>query len=239
MQNGYWVSITLALTFFSCNSLYQRNNTSDKQISGNPQYKSESLTQALSYINSGDTIKRLKTDDYPVTEDMINAVRVNNSDRVFFKNDSLQQCLIFDMYTDGHRLAIYHFNSAEIPYQLIEIIELYDEQGNPIPNDKKLPELNRLIKKSFPLPESYFTSHKGLKIGCSKENATTIYGLPDKKLIENATEKYEWAYTGDILYDGKTDLKGKPLALHSYGHKVTMLFKNNTLTGYILHNDIP
>jgi len=45
---------------------------------------------------------------------------------------------------------------------------------------------------------------------------------------------------GDIyFYDRKIDLKGKPLAEHSFGHILTMFFREDKLIGIILENEIP
>jgi len=52
-------------------------------------------------------------------------------------------------------------------------------------------------------------------------------------------EELEWNFIGDVFYDGKSDLHGKPLAKDSFGHHVIMYFKKSRLIGLILYNDIP
>jgi hypothetical protein len=43
--------------------------------------------------------------------------------------------------------------------------------------------------------------------------------------VKDGVEILEWSFVGDQLYNGKDDLKGKPLAEDSYGHQVNMHFK--------------
>lgn len=72
----------------------------------------------------------------------------------------------------------------------------------------------------------YFTSDKGLRLGDNKEKILKIYGQPDKRTTSKGIEVLEWNFVGDLLYDGKEDLKGKPLAKDNYGHQAYLLFKN-------------
>ncbi len=76
-------------------------------------------------------------------------------------------------------------------------------------------------------------------MGTKKQKAIDVYGKPDKESMNADFEKLEWEFIGDIFYDGKTDLKGKPLAKESFGHQIIMYFKNGKLVGQILLNAIP
>ena len=96
-----------------------------------------------------------------------------------------------------------------------------------------------LISTATKTGSKYFTTNKGFKLGDSKQKAFGIYGAPDKMSTENGVEALEWNFTGDLLYDNKTDLKGKPLAKENYGHQIIMMFRRNKLIAVVLHNDIP
>ena len=76
-------------------------------------------------------------------------------------------------------------------------------------------------------------------MGDHKSKALTIYGSPDEKTVNKGVEKLVWHYVGDLLYDGKENLKGKPLAKYNYGHYATLYFKEGHLIAQILYNEIP
>ncbi|MDZ7615201.1 MAG: hypothetical protein U5K51_17010 [Flavobacteriaceae bacterium] len=77
-----------------------------------------------------------------------------------------------------------------------------------------------------------------MKLNDTQTKAIDNSGKPDKQSISNKIEKFEWEFVGDTFYDGKTNLKGKPLAKDSFGHQIVMYFKNGKLIGQVLHNDI-
>lgn len=101
------------------------------------------------------------------------------------------------------------------------------------------------IKTSKFIKQSYFTSNKGFRLGDSKTKALKIYNKPDKIRKENGIEKLEWDFIGDndllvhLATKEKIDLKGKPVAKDSFGHKIIMYFRENRLIGLIILNEIP
>lgn len=48
-----------------------------------------------------------------------------------------------------------------------------------------------------------------------------------------------WFFEGENSWDGKTDLHGRPLAAGSFGHTLTMCFRNNQLIGLAINNTVP
>ena len=187
-------------------------------------------------------------DDYPVTNEMfgkgtdareIKIGDIRSLDKNWFFNDSLQQVLVFELYTDYHRLVTYHFLKHDVPAEIIKNMEFTLDNGEPATFKQKQAGFMSFIAKSQKINAGYFTSNKGFALDDSKEKILGVYGKPDKTGMADGVERYEWDYTGDLLYDGKSDLKGKLLAKNSYGHHAILFFRNNKLIGQILHNDIP
>jgi hypothetical protein len=193
-----------------------------------------------------DRIQKFTVDDYPVTNKMFEGVdrsresgEISSGEGAWFSNDTLKQTLVFVRYTDDHRLVTYHFLNSDIPNGVINRMELHSADGELATFKQKQKYFRGYLTQTKKIKQSYFRTNKGFKLGDSKEKALKVYGNPDKTKIENGIEKYEWDFIGDILYDGKTNLKGKPLAKDNYGHQATMFFRNKKLIGIIFHNDIP
>ncbi len=205
----------------------------------------------INVVSISDTIKRFVVDDYPVTNEMLVDKTSNNSsykkqsgqsysyDKAWFGNDTLKQTLVFELYTDYHRMVIYHFYTNDMPTDLINRMELHIDSGEVASEKQKRQDFDGFLKQTTKISSAYFTSDKGFKLGDTKQKAIDIYGTPDKQSMNVGIEKLEWEFFGDTFYNGKTDLKGKPLAKDSFGHQIVMYFKNRKLIGQILHNDIP
>ena len=199
-----------------------------------------------------DTIKRFVVDDYPVTYEMMAEQKVDNYssysktsgktkslDKAWFTNDTLKQTLIFELYTDGHRLVTYHFYTNDIPIDLIDRIELHTDNGELADKQQKIKNFKGFLNQAVKIDKKYFITDKGFLLGDNKQKIIKVYGQPDSKTEKNGIEKLEWDFIGDILYDGKEKLNGKPLAKDNYGHQAYLFFRNGKLIGQILHNDIP
>jgi hypothetical protein len=242
----------LTFGFLSCNN---NVTTTNKNISSSNKFEvKDSSLQPISKdtILINDTIKRFDVDDFPVTYEMIAEQKMDNNssysktsgktkslDKTWFTNDTLKQTLIFELYTDGHRLVTFHFYNNEIPTELIDRIELHTSEGELASKQQKRNDFKGFLTQSIKINSKYFITDKGLKLGDNKQKILKLYGQPDKRTTNNGIEKLEWNFVGDILYDGKEDLKGKPLAKDNYGHQAYLFFKNGKLIGQILHNDIP
>jgi hypothetical protein len=246
------LTITISFGLLSCNgsrtdTTIENENTNVDTFSIDSTLKSKQKTPDV----ISDTIKRLVVDDYPVTNEMIVGKTSNNSsykrqsgqifsyNKAWFSNDTLKQTLVFELYTDYHRMVTYHFYSNDIPTDLINRMELHIDGGELASEKEKLKNFKGFLKQTIKINSSYFTTSKGFKLGKTKQVVIDIYGKPDKQSINFGVEKLEWEFIGDTFYDGKTDLKGKPLAKDSIGHQVVMYFRNGKLIGQILYNDIP
>jgi len=243
-------TILISFGLLSCNNRTE-TTTKNKDMAFNSSTSDSVLkTQQHSTSVFLDSIKTFEVDDYPVTNKMFQDKRSNNSnfnlksgqtisfDKVWFSNDTLNQTLVFELYTDYHRILTYHFYNNEIQYSLINRMELIN--GEELASEKqKLKDFNGFLKQSTKINSSYFVTNKGFKLGDTKQKAIDIYGIPDNQITENGVEKLEWLFVGDSFYDSKTDLKGKPLADNSFGHQITMYFRNEKLIGQILFNQIP
>jgi hypothetical protein len=247
------VFLTFSLT--SCtnnkpNTTLDNVNTDKKnenRIKDNPSKPISKNTDTLT-----DTIHRFIVDDFPISYEMMAEQKVDNSssytktsgktksiDMAWFSNDTLNQTLIFELYTDGHRLLTYHFYNSNIPAEIINRIELHTYDGEIATRSQKQQDFNGFLKQTVKISSNYFTTDKGFKLGDSKQKVLKIYGPPDERTEKNGIEKFEWNFVGDLLYDGIADLKGKPLAKYNYGHQAFLFFKNGKLIGQIFRNDIP
>jgi hypothetical protein len=204
-----------------------------------------------------DSIKTIIVDDYPVTNDMFR--ELHNADPLFkmqsgqifsiekawFTNDTINQTLVFELYTDFHRFMIFHFQNDNVPDTLISQIQLYNLSDNTYKEvnlNQKKPCFQGFIDSSKRIDQNYFISSKGLRLNDNKEKILKLYGQPDKIYMIKGIECYDWDFYGDELYisdQRDIDLKGKPLALNSFGHHIKMYFTDNLLIALILINDIP
>lgn len=198
-------------------------------------------------------------DDYSVTNDML-ADKIPNSshkikrgeiysfDKAWFTNDTLKQTLVFELYTDYHRLYIFHFYNDDIPNELINKME-FDISKSKNENvfdtatlQQKQTNFKDFINLSNRINQSYFTTKKGFKLGDKKEKAINVYGKPDKCSTSNNIEKCVWKYEGDYIESEETPHKAKtnrPFAKNSFGYTVTMFFRTEKLIAIIINNDIP
>jgi|GEM_PF-1183865 len=246
------------ILFFSIAGLISRSPKQDKKFTGNnktadtaiPPLKNSLASPSQQPVNLSDTFKKFKVDDYPVTAAMLKhndhssdyRIRykdVVSHDKVWLTNDALRQTLVFEMYTDGFRLAIFHFSNDKIPAELIKKMEFNTPDGEIASDKQKLDHFKNFIPFARKINAVYFKSIKGFKLGDPKKKILSIYGKPDSIKIKKGIEEYVWNFIGELLYDGKQNLNGKPLAKDNYGHQVTMYFRDNKLTGIILLNDIP
>jgi hypothetical protein len=118
-------------------------------------------------------------------------------------------------------------------------MERHVKGGGLATDEQKIKYMKGFLNQTKKIDQVYFSTNKGFRLGDSKFKAIKVYGQPDSVSTTKGIERCEWDFIGDIFYDGKTDLKGKPVAKNSYGHQAIMFFKANKLIGIIFHNDIP
>lgn len=211
----------------------------------------ESQSDKQENIFISDTIKKIVVDNYPVENSMfIDKTNKNFSykkqsgsifshNKVWFSNDTLKQVLVFELYTDYHRLVTYHFYSEDIPADLIKTMELHLADGKLASEQQKLNDFEGFLEQTIKTNSLYFTSKKGFKLDDAKQKAIDVYGKPDNRKIVDDVEKLEWSFIGDALYDDKNELSPKAVAQNSFGYRVVMYFKNEKLIAQILYNAIP
>ncbi len=245
MKSSTSIVIVFIIGCFSCSTNDRATKNTKEKLFIDTVKKAE-IETAMPYKT--DTIKRFVVDNYPLTEDMfgidVNGTKIKSNnvasiDKFWFTNDTLNQTIVVELYTDNFRMVTFHFLNDNIPKELIRRMELHLEGGNLASQQEKEMNFKSFINSSKRISKRYFVTTKGFKPGDSKQKAFDIYGTPDKKTKEGNIEILEWDFVGEILYDGKTNLKGKPLARDSYGHQAIMFFKNNKLIALIFHNYIP
>ncbi len=174
-----------------------------------------------------------------VNEDVLKSGILFSFDKVWFKNDSIKQAIVIDLYTDFHRLNIFNFSTDDIPTDIINSIELNTSDGNLATYSQKKQEFKDFLDQSLELQTNYFTSNKGFSLGDSKEKILPFYSEPDSIRFENSIEIYIWSFVGDLLYNETQNLNSKPIAKDSYGNTTKLYFKENKLIAVLIHNDIP
>ena len=189
-------------------------------------------------------------DDYPITNSMLAKATDHNSksyrsgqlvshDKAWFCNDTLDQAIVFVMYTDFHRLITYHFYKDSIPIDLIDRMPLNLANGDLATQEQKLIDLEGFLNQSVRIGSSFFVSEYGFKLGDSKEKATQIYGEPDKQTVTGSTEILSWSFRGDMSSSSSSGPENRPIVKNSFGYDVMMYFKNNKLLAQILYNNAP
>jgi len=244
--------VIFSLGILSCNNSRTETSTKAENITADTlSAATTSKSEQKTAIAIPDAIKRFVVDDYPVTNTMLADKTSNSSsykkqsgqtysyNKAWFTNDTLNQTIVFELYTDYHRMVTYHFYNYDIPADLINIMELH-KNGEELATEKqKFKDFSGFLNQSMKINSLYFITDKGFRIGDTKQKAIETYGHPDKQLMTDGVEKLEWEFIGDEFYDSKSDLKGKPLAKDSFGHQIIMYFKKDKLIGLILQNDIP
>jgi hypothetical protein len=160
-------------------------------------------------------------------------------DKVWFVNDTLNQVIVIELYTDLFRTKTYHFYTNNIPDSLISsmwLMKTNDEVATP---QQKIKDFDGFVKQANNVNAAYFKSDKGFSLGDPKQKAIKVYGKPSKQeLIGDDIERLEWNFEGE-LYPQNDKLRNRPIVTDSFGYSVTMYFKNGKLIAQIITNDIP
>ena len=193
-----------------------------------------------------DTIKTFIVDDYPISDQLfkgkygvIKSGELNSHDKVWLQNKELNQTIVFELYTDYHRFVTYHFDNSIIPRDLIKRMELHIDKGELTSSEIKKKEFIGLMNKSTEIESKKFTTNRRISLGDDKEKIVKIYGNPDTRKIDEGFEILEWSFEGDEIYTEKFENSEKPIARNSFGHTITLYFKESKLISQILFNDIP
>jgi hypothetical protein len=194
--------------------------------------------------------KYIIPDDYPVTNDMFKrnyhekniAGVFSHENEIYFKNTELNETLIFELYTDYYREAIYHFKADFLFPPLIKQIDLWQKKDGMhvlTDVDKKLQTIKKFIDSSEEIDKSYFKTTQGIRLGINKEEAIKKYGIANSDAFLNDVEILKWDFQGDELLAATGEKPFGKIAKNSFGYHVIMYFKMNKLIAMILNNDIP
>jgi hypothetical protein len=188
-------------------------------------------------------------DDFPVTDHMLTvrycdtctlkSHELRSSEKVWFTNKALRQTLVYQLYTDNFHQDIFLFSNDDIPAAIMDHMELYDSTGNYASHRLRAKFFKGFLPFATPINRKYFVSEKGFVLGDSLQKAIKIYGKPDRRTLAHGVEVLEWEFEGENAYDGKKDLKGKPLAADNFGLQITMCFRNERLIGVAFQNAVP
>ncbi|MBW8687970.1 hypothetical protein [Chitinophaga rhizophila] len=243
----------LSVVFLACNHRTPdtQAKTTDRRVVSTSSIDTTLQPKAPDAVFVTDTIKRYIVDDYAVTNEMFAASRDDSAtykkqsgdifsfDKVWFTNNTLKQTIVFELYTDYHRMVTYHFYNDDTPAGLVSQIALHQHNGQSATAEQKLRAFSGFLDQAKEIDAHYFTTNNGFKLGDTRRKAIKLLGNPDKTVTTEDIEKLEWEFVGEDFYDRKSDLHGKPLAKDSFGHHISMYFRKGLLVGIILFNDIP
>jgi hypothetical protein len=230
------MSISLYLKFFYLLTLSLFCWNLDHMISFTDKHTYYSCS---THNNLSDTIRSIIPDDYPVTNKMLEKYfyidgQQYSEEFVWFTNDTLKQTILFQLYTDYHRLSIFHFLNDNFPKDLIKpfsAAEIGCEKINRTCIDSNIKFADRINRK-------FFTSNKGIRLNKSKQEVMRHYGKADKIMKQADTEIYSWDFVGDFFSTDGMPKTNKTYAKNSFGYQVRMFFKNDKLIAMHLHNNI-
>lgn len=163
-----------------------------------------------------------KLDDYPVTDSMFYNDGAIEEGGVYsysnwFTNDSIKQTLVFELYTDKHRIYTYHFMNNNFPNYLIKNLPFQFSENQTFNQEKLQYTFPKFIERSKRISQFYFTTKKGLILGQLKHNVLINYGTPNSKEIIHNIEKYTW---GEKL------------------NRIEMYFDKNRLIAIFIYRDL-
>jgi len=221
------------------------------------------IALVITLFSISESKAQITIDDYPVTDNMFSVAlaskplkigQVISQEYWWFKNDSLNESLVFNLAADLHRFKIFHFNNKSLPLDLvheIDIQKLYPKKGYiKLQDTAKAKYLSLFINQATNINSPYFTSRKGIKLGMNRQKAEIIYGLPDTMFTSEDYKVLKWNFAPDPKFDNwKTAAnpksnKLKPVqegiyAENTFGYHVTMYFRDEELVGIVLLNEIP
>ena len=158
--------LILAVVFYSCNNVRTEKVEvkADTLVSLEEVQIPGTLIKTPTYF---DSIKRFVVDDYPVPDELLNCTdsssvceikykELVSVDKIWFTNDSLKQTLVFETYTDHHRLAIFHFYNSNVPAELIKKMELHTPDRETASESQKLEHFKGFVSSGRKIISSYF-----------------------------------------------------------------------------------
>jgi len=138
------------------------------------------LTIGISLLLSFATNQYIIPDEYSITNEMLKDARkernidgVFSFDKAWFKNNDLEEILVFELYTDYYRSVIYHCQSNFLFHDFIKNIELNKKVNNQSFDLAEESNKQQVFKKFFDdatqIDKRYFITKQGLKLGLDKK----------------------------------------------------------------------
>jgi hypothetical protein len=181
-------------------------------------------------------IRYLKSD---VPAHKINCDNIFSFDKVWFKNEKLNQQLVIELATDYHQLNEYVFYLDNPPTYFIQSIYLNDSLGNLTSLNQNEAAFPCFSKKAKDLPRRYFTSEFGMRLGMHYEVISEELGDFTAFAYFEDQAVVRWYFTGDQVADMKNLYENQRLAKDSYGYLITAVFSGELLIGYSIKKEIP
>lgn len=138
-------------------------------------------------------------DDYPVTDSMFYnfssiSFEKTESYSQWFANESLQEILVFELYTDNLRQWTFHFDNQELTQSFLQNIpfqikDMKDKQQSFVAVES---EFSYYVKAAKQIPATYFVSNKGFRMGDNIQKALKEYGNPSIIINEANISIYKW-----------------------------------------------
>jgi hypothetical protein len=191
-------------------------------------------------------------DYYPISNDMLKNESkikyINNIltiDQAWFRNDSLNEILVIDLYTDYMRLRNVHFKKEYLIKEVSKIIKLniatgkyrniFEYAGDSL-NIKYLP---LFANKARRVSSKYFITSKKFKLGLSSSKIIDLYGSHYSQSNSNEYNILRWHFIGDQVVNSLKDKTGYPIAKNSFGYDITIYFIKDKSVIAIFENVIP
>ncbi len=189
-------------------------------------------------------VKPFFADNYPVTDKMlgnptadrpVTTAHLRSENTAWFTNDSLQQTLMFILFSDNSRIVTACFDQNNVPGEVFSKRDFSDNNNYPASKEDRLLYYREFFSSAKKIDTKYFISNMGFKIGDSKEKAIKKYGKPDSIRVVEGFDQYFWNPAGAQIT--RQNVPEKDLLLIDEKKQfITMYFKNNKLATIILDN---
>lgn len=209
------------------------------------QKKDEEVAMEDSDLKSAEElVKPFFADNYPVIDKMfgkptssrpVTTAHLRSENTAWFTNDSLQQTLMFILFSDNSRLVTACFDHKNVPSEVFSKMDFSDNHNYPSNEEDRLLYYKEFFSSAKKIDTKYFISNMGFKIGDPKEKAIKKYGKPDSIRVVEGFDKYFWNPAGAQIT--RQNVPEKDLLLIDEKKQfITMYFKNNKLATMILDN---
>jgi len=144
MKLKTFITSIIFLGFFSCKTDKKTNISKDAKVEipfsnkidkEDVSIKTKDISE-IEKVNQQDSVEIFTVDDYLFNNEMFRenygqkiSGQLESFGKVWFTNDTLNQTLVFELYTDYHRLKTFHFDNKKVPGELINRMELHNSEG--------------------------------------------------------------------------------------------------------------